>query len=221
MTKVYHKVSISSDFLTSVYVHGTHRGWASLWLRRWKIYLQCRRPGFDPGVGKIPWRRERLPTLVFWPREFHRQRSLVDESMGSQKSGTWPSDSHFHTGISLDWVKQQNIWFLIIQWLWGWKGFSVARSLKCTGCNPKACCLGWPRIPWVNRQLCKLDVSKPEGVQAFFLSEERMTETNSILLVISGPVLPPSYSTWLTTDQGENLEGHVKLFRSQGPQSLK
>ena len=28
-------------------------------------------PGFDPWVGKIPWRRERLPTLVFWPGEFH------------------------------------------------------------------------------------------------------------------------------------------------------
>jgi len=26
---------------------------------------------FDPWVGKIPWRRERLPTPVFWPREFH------------------------------------------------------------------------------------------------------------------------------------------------------
>ena len=25
----------------------------------------------DPWVGKIPWRRERLPTAVFWPREFH------------------------------------------------------------------------------------------------------------------------------------------------------
>ena len=25
---------------------------------------------FDPWVGKIPWRRERLPTPVFWPREF-------------------------------------------------------------------------------------------------------------------------------------------------------
>ena len=24
-------------------------------------------------VGKIPWRRERLPTPVFWPREFHGQ----------------------------------------------------------------------------------------------------------------------------------------------------
>ena len=23
------------------------------------------------GVGKIPWRRERLPTPVFWPGEFH------------------------------------------------------------------------------------------------------------------------------------------------------
>ena len=27
--------------------------------------------GFDPWVGKIPCRRERLPTPVFWPREFH------------------------------------------------------------------------------------------------------------------------------------------------------
>ena len=29
--------------------------------------LQCRRPGFDPWVGKIPWRGEQLPTLVFLP----------------------------------------------------------------------------------------------------------------------------------------------------------
>ena len=29
------------------------------------------RPGFNPWVGKIPWRRERLPTPVFWPGEFH------------------------------------------------------------------------------------------------------------------------------------------------------
>ena len=27
--------------------------------------------GFDPWVGKIPWRRERLLTPVFWPGEFH------------------------------------------------------------------------------------------------------------------------------------------------------
>ena len=33
--------------------------------------LQCGRPGFDPWVGKTPWRREQLPTPVFWPREIH------------------------------------------------------------------------------------------------------------------------------------------------------
>ena len=43
-----------------------------LWLSPWRICLQCWRPGFDPWSGKIPWRRERLPTPVFWPRELHR-----------------------------------------------------------------------------------------------------------------------------------------------------
>ena len=28
---------------------------------------QCGRPGFDPWVGKIPWRREWRLTLVLWP----------------------------------------------------------------------------------------------------------------------------------------------------------
>jgi len=27
--------------------------------------------GFNLWVGKIPWRREWLHTLVFWPGEFH------------------------------------------------------------------------------------------------------------------------------------------------------
>ena len=36
----------------------------------------CRRPQFDPWVGKIPWRRERLLTPVFWPGEFHGLYSL-------------------------------------------------------------------------------------------------------------------------------------------------
>ena len=36
-----------------------------------KVSLQCGRPGFDPWVVKIPWRRERLPTPVFWPGDFY------------------------------------------------------------------------------------------------------------------------------------------------------
>ena len=40
------------------------------WLSGQRICLQYRRPGFDHWVEKIPWRRERLPTEIFWPREF-------------------------------------------------------------------------------------------------------------------------------------------------------
>ena len=36
------------------------------WSLSWKrIRLQCRRPHFDSWVGKVPWRRDRLPTPVF------------------------------------------------------------------------------------------------------------------------------------------------------------
>ena len=34
-----------------------------------RVCLQFKRLGFDPWVGKIPWRRERLPTPVFQPEE--------------------------------------------------------------------------------------------------------------------------------------------------------
>ena len=39
------------------------------WLRPERICLQCRRPRFDPWVGKIPWRRAWQPTPVFLPGE--------------------------------------------------------------------------------------------------------------------------------------------------------
>jgi len=35
------------------------------------------RDGFDPWVGKIPWRRKWQPTPVPLPEESRRQRSLV------------------------------------------------------------------------------------------------------------------------------------------------
>ena len=36
-----------------------------------KNLLQYERPSFDPWVGEIPWRRELLPTPIFWPGELH------------------------------------------------------------------------------------------------------------------------------------------------------
>ena len=64
------------------------------WLRWWRIYLQCGRPGFDPWVGKILWRREGLPTPVFWPGESHGWRSLAGYGPCSHRAGPQLSDSH-------------------------------------------------------------------------------------------------------------------------------
>ena len=49
----------------------------------------CRRTGFNPWAGKIPWRREWQPTPLFLPEEFHEQRSLADpSSWGCKESDT-------------------------------------------------------------------------------------------------------------------------------------
>jgi len=53
---------------------------ASLVTQTVKNLLQCRRPGFYPWVGKIPWRRTWQPTLVFLPGEFHGLKSLAGYS---------------------------------------------------------------------------------------------------------------------------------------------
>ena len=40
------------------------------------------RPGFNPGVRKIPWRRKWQPTLLFLPGKSHGQRGMAGY-------GTW------------------------------------------------------------------------------------------------------------------------------------
>ena len=54
------------------------------------------RPGFDPWVGKILWRREWQPIPVFLPGESHGQRSLVGYSPWGHLE--WDTTEH-HTRI--------------------------------------------------------------------------------------------------------------------------
>ena len=58
--------------------------WVSLVAHLVKNLPECWRPGLDPWVGNIPWWRERLPTPVFWPREFHG----LDSPWGHKESDT-------------------------------------------------------------------------------------------------------------------------------------
>ena len=58
--------------------------WASLVAQLVKNPSAMWETWFYPWVGKIPWRRERLPTPVFWPGEFHGPYS----SWGHKESDT-------------------------------------------------------------------------------------------------------------------------------------
>ena len=56
-----------------------------------------RRHGFYPWVGKIPWRRERLPTPVFWPGLYspsHHKESDMTEQLSLHKQGEWSEHIH-------------------------------------------------------------------------------------------------------------------------------
>ena len=46
------------------------------------------RPRFSPWVGNISWRREWHLTPVFWPGEFHRQKSLVGYNPWDRKESS-------------------------------------------------------------------------------------------------------------------------------------
>ena len=50
--------------------------WASLVTQT----VNGRRPGFDPWLRNIPWRRQWQPAPVFFPKKSHGQRSLVGYS---------------------------------------------------------------------------------------------------------------------------------------------
>ena len=65
-------------------------------LAKWEM---CRTPGFDPWVGKIPWRRAWQPTPLFLLGKSHGQRSLVGyDPWGCKESDTtkW-MNTHTHT----------------------------------------------------------------------------------------------------------------------------
>ena len=70
-------------------------------LNLWRICLQCRRPGFNPWIRKIPWRRAWQPTPVFLPGEFPGQTSPAGYSLWSCKE-TWVKQlTYTHTLITL------------------------------------------------------------------------------------------------------------------------
>ena len=59
-----------------------------------------KRHGFNPWVGKIPWRRAQQPTPVFLPGGSHGRRGLVGCSPWDRKESDTTERLHFHFSLS-------------------------------------------------------------------------------------------------------------------------
>ena len=95
--------------------------------------LHCRRPGFYPWVGKMPWRRKWQPTPVSLPGKSHGQWSLVGCSPWGCKELGMTERLIFNTAFLLTnilTVKLSGILYLQKQWLFYDPLFS---SLTCAG----------------------------------------------------------------------------------------
>ena len=58
---------------------------------------RLKRRGFDPWVGKIPWRRAWQPTPVFLPEESHGERTLAGSNpWGCKELDMTESAQHAH-----------------------------------------------------------------------------------------------------------------------------
>ena len=72
LPKLFKKAKHLSPLLHAFRDLLSHIGWTSggfglpSWLRQWRMCLQCRIPGFNPWVGKIPWRRIATPCVLAW-----------------------------------------------------------------------------------------------------------------------------------------------------------
>ena len=82
------------------------------WLSGKESACQCRqhrRPGFNPWVRMIPWRRKWKPTPVFLPRKSQGQRRLA----GYSSQGCKELDTTEHTFFKLGFKRQKRIRALV------------------------------------------------------------------------------------------------------------
>ena len=92
----YKRFRTVSSFMMQTIVYRMHkRGSTSLGAQTVSVCLQCERPGFNPWVGKIPWRRKWQLTPVLLPGKFHGWRSLVGYRPWDHKESDTTEQLHY------------------------------------------------------------------------------------------------------------------------------
>ena len=90
----------------------------------------CRKPGFNPLVGRIPCKRKWQSTPAFLPGEFHGQRSLMGHSSWNHRVGhDWVTNT-FTLSLSMTscWLQRQSHSKL---WCYLLKKFTLSSSSVC------------------------------------------------------------------------------------------
>ena len=80
------------NIVTWIKFSHSHPFWASQvawWVKNPPAVQESRRCGFDPWVGKVPWRKAWQPTPVILRGEFHGQRILEGYSPWGHRSWTF------------------------------------------------------------------------------------------------------------------------------------
>ena len=110
--------------------------------------LQCWRPGFDPWVWKIPWRRKWQPTSVFLPGKSHGQRRgawwaivhgvaelhMTEHLTPHQHLMIWQIQALSQGWFGGFWTR--NLW-LYFGWLWlTWRSFQFSHSVVSDSLQP-------------------------------------------------------------------------------------
>ena len=107
--------------------------------------------GSIPGLGRFPWKRERLPTPVFWPGEFHGLCSL----WGHKESDVTFTFQQKSTALGLRW------WSSDFHWKsFHWKNLSS--NAGDVGLIP-----GLGRFPW-KREMLPTSVCWPEKFHGLY-----------------------------------------------------
>ena len=134
---------------------------------------QCKRPGFNPWVRKVPWERKWQPSPVFLPGKFHGQRSLVGYS-------PWGHKESEHAQMSpLNFCLHFKIWLLIDSFSFLLNPTKVRQGYIFLGGKKEktlqmathSSILAW-RIPWTE---------KPGRLQSIGSKESDTTEQLTLL----------------------------------------
>ena len=146
------------------------------WFRLYGICLQCRRPGFEPWVRKIPWRRKSYPSQYSCLENSMDRRAWQAIVHGVTKSQTWLTNTqilclHYESlWLSLrilELNKRGNS--LAIQWL----GLRASTAGQQEAQFNPACCSVWQKK---KKKFLKCFIFKQNKTQNWTRPQEGYTE---------------------------------------------